>query len=416
MSQATKTASGLTRLNWIAFAPALGSRNFRLFWLAQLVSTIGTSLQVVAEGWLIYEITASSFWLGMVGLIGLLPVVPIALLGGLIIDRVPRRKLIVITQCGLFMQAALFGLLALTQEVQLWHVIVLYFVFGALLAIDHPARRAFLVDLVSRDDLANAVALNATLFNISNLVGFAIAGFLIAAIGAGGTMLLNAATYIVPIAALLAINISDVRQDTQQKPIGTALSEGILTLWKQPAILGVISLMAVVGGLAWPAFGLMPAFAAEVVNTNSIGLGLLLSAGALGSVIGTVVVARIGSYGRGRSIALSCLLLPVLITGFAYTNSMALAGLFLITIGIVLLVLQSLAITLVQINIADRVRGRVMSIYSMLHAGSDTMGNVFVGWAGVYLGLPLALNLGAGLAILFALGVILLLPAVRRLD
>ena len=177
------------------------------------MSTIGTSLQVIAEGYLIFKLTDSTFWLGAVGFISLLPVVPISLAGGVLIDRVPRRKLILATQIGLMLQALVFGLLAVSGRIELWHVLILYFVFGALLAIDHPARRAFLVDLVERDDLANAVALNATLFNVANLVGFALGGFLIAAVGVGGTMLINAATYLFPITAMLLINVPDVAQD-----------------------------------------------------------------------------------------------------------------------------------------------------------------------------------------------------------
>ncbi len=416
MANLADLKAALPGFNWATISPALRSRNFRLFWFGQTISTIGTSLQVVAEGWLIYHLTNSTFWLGMVGFIGLLPVVPISLLGGMLIDRVPRRKLIIATQAGLLAQAAIFASLALTGRLQLWHIIVLYFLFGSLLAIDHPARRAFLVDLVSRDDLANAVALNATIFNISSLIGYAAAGLLIATIGAGGTMLINAATYVFPIFALVAIRVADVGWDTQRAPLGAALSEGITTLWQRPTILGVISLMAVVGGLAWPVYGLMPAFVEEVVRTGSVGLGLLLAVGALGSIIGTVAVARLGGRRRGRSLVIASLLLPGLVVGFAVSSNIWLAGLFLVPLGITLLIVQSLAVTLVQIHILDRVRGRVMSLYSMLHAGSDTVGNVLVGSLAVYAGLPLALALGGLTALLFALALSLVIPSIYRLD
>jgi len=415
-AQALSLVLSPRRKGWAAIAPALQSRNFRLFWLGQIASTLGTSLQVVAEGWLIYNITQSTFWLGMVGLIGLLPVVPISLLGGVLIDRVSRRKLIMLTQAGLMAQAAVFALLALSGDIRLWHIIVLYFVFGSLLAIDHPARRAFLVDLVQRDELANAVALNATLFNVSSLAGFALSGVLIATLGAGGTMLVNAATYLFPIGALAAVRVADVGQDRQRPPIGAALSEGFITLWRQPVILGAIGLMAVVGGLAWPVYGMMPAFAQDVLQTDSIGLGLLMAAGALGSVAGTAVTAWLGGRQRGRALAVVSLLLPALVVGVALAPSMLVACLFLVALGLVLLVLQSLAITLVQIHVADRVRGRVMSLFSMLHAGSDTAGNVLIGGLALYLGLPLALSLGGAAAFLCALAVWLAMPAIRRLN
>lgn len=401
---------------WAALAPALRSRNFRLFWVAQVISTVGTSLQIVAEGWLVYNLTGSTFWLGAVGFIGLLPVLPVSFLGGVLIDRVPRRKLILATQSGLLLQAATFGLLALSGHIRLWHIIVLYFVFGSLLAIDHPARRAFLVELIDRDDLANAIALNATLFNVSSLVGYALSGLLIAAIGAGGAMLLNAATYLAPCYALAAIRVRDVGQDSERPSLGMALSEGLVTLWKQPALLATISLMAVVGGLAWPVYGMMPAFARDVVRTGSIGLGLLLAAGALGSVLGTVAVARLGALPRGRTLAVVCLLLPALVIGFAASTTLPVACLALVAFGLVLLLVETLTITMVQINVADRVRGRVMTIYSQVHAGSGTVGNLLIGGLAERLGLPLALTLAGAAALIYALGAQIALPGLRRVE
>lgn len=402
--------------NWSAVAPALRSRNFRLFWFGQSLSLLGTSLQVIAEGYLIYQLTQSTLWLGMVPFFALLPVVPISFLGGVLIDRVPRRKLIIATQIGLMAQAAIFAILTLTGRINQWHILVLYSVFGALLAIDHPARRAFLVDLVRRDELANAVALNATSFNVASLAGYALSGLLIATIGVGGTMLINATTYLFPVFALAAIRVPDIGQDTVRTPFKAALSEGIVTLWKQPSILATISLMAIVGGLAWPVFGMMPAFAEDVLKVGSVGLGLLMAAGALGSVLGTWAVAKLGVHRRGRSLAGASLLLPLLVMGFALTKNMLQACLLLVALGLVLLVLQSLTITLVQINIPDRVRGRVMSVYSLLHAGSDTGANMLIGGAAVFLTLPLALGLGGLTALIYALALAVAMPSARRLD
>ncbi len=416
MTDGTGYSSLLPATGWATLAPALRSRNFRLFWLAQIISTVGTSLQVVVEGWLIYQLTQSTFWLGMVGFIALVPVVPVSFLGGILIDRLPRRKLILVTQSGLMMQAAIFALLTLSGQIRLWHIIALYLVFGALLSIDHPARRAFLVDLVKHDELANAVALNASLFNVSSLVGYAASGLLIATIGAAGAMLLNAASYLFPISVLAIIRTPDIGRDTQPSLLGVALAEGILALWCQPTILGAMSLMAIVGGLAWPVYGLMPAFAADVLQTNSVGLGLLLAAGALGSVVGTVVTAKLAMWGRGRALAIVSLTLPTLIVGVALSDNMVLVCLFLVALGLALLVLQSLTITLVQIHVPDRVRGRVMSLYSQLHAGSDIASNMLIGGSAIYLGLPLALSLGGVAALVYALSLWLVMPTIRRLD
>ena len=418
----TQVAATSSFLRWATrLAPALRSRNFRLFWIGQTFSLVGTSLQVVAEGWLIYDLTGSTFWLGMAGLLGLLPVLPVSLLGGVLIDRVPRRKLILFTQCALLVQATVFGLLVISGQLVLWHIIVLYFCFGAILAIDHPARRAFLVELVEPAELANAVALNGAVFNLSSLIGYAAGGLLIATLGAGAAILLNAATFLAPIIALSLIRVADVGAEQKgahpaSATLMGAMTEGLLTLRRQPAVLGAISLMAVVGGLTWPLFGLLPAYAEQVVHTSAIGLGLLMAAGALGSVLGTVLVALLGARQRGRTLALVSFILPLLILAFGWTTQIIVAGLILVAAGAALLVLQSLAITIVQLQTPDRVRGRVMSLYSMLHAGADTMGNVAVGGAAAYLGLPWALCVGGVAAALYALGLRAVLPAVHKLD
>jgi MFS family permease len=406
---------------WAKVSPALRSRNFRLFWIGQLISIIGTSVQVVAEGWLVYNITNSTFWLGMVGLLGLLPVLPVSLVGGLLIDRVPRRKLILITQTGLMLQAGVFGLLAYSGQLALWHIITLYFVFGSLLAIDNPARRAFLVELVPAEDLANAVALNATVFNMSSLIGYTLAGFMLAAWGASVTMLFNAATYLAPITMLLLIRVGNTRAESitshsEQKSLQVALLEGGRELLRKPELLAIIALMAVVGGMANPVFGLMAAFSKEVLGVGTVGLGILMAAGALGSVIGTFAVAFLGHHRRGRTLAGVAVILPLTVVVFALVRTLWVSCVILVLIGIALLVVQSLSITLVQLHIADRVRGRVMSIYSLLQAGADTMGNVAVGTLAVWIGLPFALSIGAGLALVFAVGLPLLIPAIRRLD
>ncbi len=418
----------------ISMAPALRSRNFRLFWIGQAISLIGTSLQVVAEGWLIYQLTHSTFWLGMTSFLALLPVLPISLIGGILIDRMPRRKLIQITQWCLLVQSVIFGLLVVSGQLVLWHIIVLYFIFGAILAIDHPARRAFLVELVERDDLANAVALNAAVFNLSGLIGYGLGGLLIATAGAGFTMLLNSITYIAPIIMLTLIRVTDVAADQAPnhsvvnagndpqtialapRSFKTAMAEGLLTLWREPALLGAISLMAVVGGLTGPALGLLPAYADAVMHTSAIGLGLLMAAGALGSILGTVVLARWGARTRGHRLTIVSLCLPVLLFCFAFATNLILACVLLVALGAALLILQSLAITLVQLQIPDRVRGRVMTLYSIMHAGSETGGNVVVGWLALYLGLPLALCAGGAAAALYALGLRTALPAVDQLD
>ncbi|MFC2037063.1 MFS transporter [Chloroflexota bacterium] len=401
---------------WTALAPALRSRNFRLFWIGQSVSTMGTFLQVVAESWLIYQITGSTLWLGVLGVVGLLPVVPIAFLGGVLVDRMPRRKLIMVTQIGLLAQAAVFGLLVVTGQIGVWHIIILDFIMGALFAIDQPARQAFLVELVSADDLANAIALNSAVFQLSRVAGQAAAGILIATIGAGGTMLLNAATFLAPIIALSMIRVKDVSYDTAQESLRIALSEGVTTLYRRPALLGTISLMLTVGGLPLAISLMMPAFAEDVLGTGAMGLGLLLAAGAVGAVLSTLLVARVRVGRRGRAVLVSSLTLPLFLVAFAVSPSIPVACLVLLFVGLIHSVLHAMSTTLVQVNVPDRVRGRVMSLYGMLIIGVPKLTGVLIGGLALNLGLPLTIGLSSMLALFYALGLHILMPSVRNLD
>jgi MFS family permease len=418
MDNATDSHSSILQPSklWTLVAPSLRSRNFRLFWIGQVVSTMGTYLQIVAEGWLIYDMTSSTFLLGVLGFIGLLPVLPISFLGGLIIDRVPRRKLLMVTQTGLLLQATIFGLLVVTGYIQVWHIIFLDFLLGAFSAIDLPARQTFLMELVGKDDLASAIALSSVVGHVARVLGYAASGVLIATVGAGGAMLLNAATYLAPIVALSQIRVQDIVPQAVRAPLGAALSKGLQVFWKSPALLGTLGLMAVVGGLGSAIYGMMPAFAEDVLKASSIGLGLLLTSAGLGSVLGTAVVARVGKDRRGRTLMVASFVLPLLSIAFAFSRFMLVACFLLLVHGVVLLVLHAMANTLVQVNVPDQVRGRVMSIYFLLNAGGPKVGQTVIGGLAEFLGLPVVIALSGVFSILSALGVYFGLPSVRRLD
>jgi MFS family permease len=354
--------------------------------------------------------------LGLLGVIGLLPVVPVAFLGGLLADRVPRRRLVMATQFGLLAQAVVFGLLVASGRIEVWHIIVLDFVMGALFAIDQPARQAFLPELVGEKDLANAIALNSAAFQVARVVGQAAAGVLIAVIGAGGTMLINAATFLAPLIALALIRIVDVVPDTRQESLGAALSEGILALYRRPTLLGTISLMVTAGGLPLAISLMMPAYAEAVVQTGSVGLGLLLAASAVGAVLSTLLVARVQVGWRGRALTVSSLVLPLVMIAFAVARWMPVACLVLVFVGLIQSVLHAMSTTLVQVNVPDRVRGRVMSLYGMLIIGVPKLGGVLIGGLAESFGLPMTIVLFSALALLYAVGLSVLMPSVRHLD
>ncbi len=401
---------------WTKLSPALASRDFRLFWVSQIVSTTGTFFQLLAERWLIYEMTQSAFMLGVIGFIGLIPVIPISFLGGFIIDRVPRRKLLLITQSGLLLQAIVFATLVYSGQIRVWHIIFLDFVLGSLAAIDQPARQSFLTDLVGKKDLADAVALNSILFHFTRTLGFTTSGLIIASIGASGAIILNAFTYLAPIVALLLIQTEGIGSDKGKAPLKSALSEGLRVIWKSPPVLGVISLIAIAGGLSWPVYGLMPAFVEEVLQAGPIALGGLLGISGLGALLGIFVMSHQKHRKRGHQIMAAGLATPLLMLGFAASRTVVIAGVFSFVYGLSQLILQTMANTLIQINIPDYVRGRVMSVYTLLNAGMPAFAGIVVGAGANFIGLPMAFTISGAVALAYVVFVYVVIPSVRHLD
>jgi hypothetical protein len=195
-----------------------------------------------------------------------------------------------------------------------------------------------------------------------------------------------------------------------------AWTAGLAALWQRKDLLAVMAIMAATGGLAWPAFGMLPAFTEEVLGTGAISLGLLWASGAAGSIAGTVAAARTGQHGRGRTLTVAALTLPLMVLGLSRASALASACLLIGGIGLLLLIVQSLAVTLIQVNTADRIRGRVMAVYSQVHAGADTAANLSVGAVAARAGLPAALGLAGLLALGLVAGFSVLAPGVRRLD
>jgi sugar phosphate permease len=229
-------------------------------------------------------------------------------------------------------------------------------------------------------------------------------------------MLLNAATFLAPIIALTLIRVRDIGHDTERPSLGVALSEGITTLYQRPPLLGTISLMITVGGLPLTISLMMPAFAEDVVHTDATGLGLLLASTAAGAVLSTLIVTRFRVGQRGRAVMLSSLVLPLFMMSFAFSRSMLVACSILLTIGLIQSVLHAMSTTLVQVNVPSRVRGRVMSLYGMLIIGGPKLTGVLIGGLAESFGLPLTIGLSSAVGLVYALGLHLLMPSVRKLD
>ena len=420
---------------------ALRHRNYRLWFFGQGISLIGTWMQTMAQQVLVYRLTGSAAALGMVNFVAIVPLVPLALWGGSLSDRVSKRTIILITQTVMTLQALLLAVLTWTGTVQVWHVMVLAFVLGAANAVDMPARQAFTVDMVEgKEDLTNAIGLNSTMFNGARAIGPALAGVAVAATGEGTAFFLNALSFLAAIVSLLLMR--NLPHSSERPPqgakLGAHMTEGIRFVLQQQTILVLISLIAVSAFLSMPYNTLMPVFATVVLKDSAqpavsflcgganplmhcqapeaLPLGILLTATGLGAVVGALLVASLPDNARrGHMLTIGNLAFPLFLLAFAASPSFVLSTVTLFMVGISFVWQNALANTLLQLSTPDQVRGRVMSLYSLTFQGMMRVGGLQAGLAADRIGAPLAIGLGAAVSLAYGLFVALRFPKVRRM-
>jgi capsular exopolysaccharide synthesis family protein len=408
----TQPAGGF---RWPRTFRALRHRNFRLFWFGQVVSQIGTWMQIVAQGWLVYTLTESAFLLGLVNFVGLLPVIPISLLGGVISDRISRRNLIIGTEAVLMVQALIMATLTWLGLIQVWHIIILSFVLGAAAALEQPARLAFVADTAGKDDLTNAVALNASVYNSARIVGPAVAGLLVAWIGEAGCFFVNGVSYLAVIGALLAIRLPREAIRETGLNVGRSLVDGLNYVWDAQLIRDLMAIVAVSSFFTLPYITLLPVFAADVLNVGPEGLGLLLTTIGLGAIIGALGVANVHSGHRGRWLALGNVLGPVFLILFSISGSLPLSLALVFLVGASNAVRNTLANSMIQLSSLERYHGRVMSVYNLLFNGMSRFGALMIGGLAQVITVPWAVGLGAVVSVIWGLIVIWRMPSVVRL-
>lgn len=395
---------------------ALRHRDFRYLWLGLLASNTGTWMQMVAQGWLIYELTDSPLYLGLVGLARGGPIIIFSLFGGTLADRVDRRKLLYFTNLLATAFALLLAILTWTGRVEVWHVLLLAFLSASVLAFDQPTRQALVPTLVPREALFNAVALNSMTFNGAAIFGPALAGMLVPIIGVAGNFLINALSYGFVLLALWRMNIPAFIAPPRTKLLDD-LIEGFRYLRSQPLLLGLLGMTVAVSFFGRSYIGLMPVFARDVVDAGVEGLGVMMSAPGLGTVIGAFTLASLGSFRRkGALVIVSGISLGVILVAFAYSRSFYTSTMLLVLVGGLAILTSSTINTLLQLTVEDRLRGRVMSMYTLSMLGMHPLGQLPLGALAEVAGAPLAVSLGAlamGAAILIALWAV---PQIRRLE
>jgi MFS family permease len=379
---------------------ALRHRNFRLFFAGQLISLIGTWMQNVAQSWLVYRLTGSSALLGMVGFAGQIPVFLISPLGGLIADRHSRHRTVIVTQTAAMILAFIFSVLTLLGRIQVWHIFVLAALLGVVNAFDIPARQSFLVEMVGREDLINAIALNSSMFNGARIIGPAIAGILVAAIGEGWCFFANGASYIAVIIGLFMMTIPPPAVRIHQGSAVTHIIEGFRFVMQTGPIRALLLLLGLVSVTSMPYAVLMPIFADRIFHSGARGLGILMGFSGIGALIGALTLAaRREVKGLGRWVSVACGVFGVSLILFAFSGWFWLAAAMLIPVGFALMTQMGASNTLIQSMTPDRLRGRVMAVYSMMFMGMAPLGALFAGVVAEHLGAPFTVGVGGVVAV-----------------
>lgn len=383
--------------------PALAYRDFRIFWFGQVVSLTGTWIQSVAQQWLVLQLTGSAFKLGLVTTVQFTPILLLSLIGGAVVDRVSRRNLLLLTQVVSLLLALLLGVLVQTGTVQYWHVLVIAALLGTVNAFYTPARQAFVPQLVDRKTLLNAVALNSTIFNAARVIGPALGGLLIAAIGLAPDFYLNAASYVAVIVGLLMIGPRPVtQQEGKRDTLWQNMVEGWRYIVATPTVYVILALIGVASIFALNFTILLPLFARNILHVGSAGYGILMASWGLGSLSAALLLAFFSREDLARPfIYVGSTAFSILEIAFAFSHLYALSIALLVCIGFFVVLFTTTANTRVLSLTPTHLQGRVMSFYSLMFLGVTPFGSLFAGTVAERAGAPPAMLIGAAITLVF---------------
>jgi len=370
-------------------------------------------MQSVAQSWLVYKLTGSGLKLGAVGFASQIPVFMFAPLGGIAADRFNRRYIVIGTQIASMLLAFILAAITLTHRVQVWHVFVLAGLLGVVNAFDIPGRQSFLVDMVGRDDLMNAIALNSSMFNGARVIGPAIAGILVARIGEGWCFFSNAVSYIAVIIGLLLMRVHSPARVSTASPLENIM-EGFRFVNRTAPIRALLLLLGLVSLVGMPYVVLMPIFADKILHGGARGLGILMGATGIGALLGALTLAfREGVKGLGRWVAACCAGFGVSLIVFAISHNFWVSVILLLPVGYTMMLQMSSSNTLIQVMVPDELRGRVMAVYSMMFMGMAPIGALLGGILADRLGAQVTVGIGGTASVAGACWFWLQLPKIR---
>lgn len=394
------------KIPWNQMFVSLKHRNFRLFWVGQCISLIGTWMQNIAQSWLVLELTNSPLMLGTVNVIQFAPMMLLSLFAGTLIDRYPKQKMLIITQTAMMLLALILAIDISAHTVALWHVLVMAAILGIVNTLDMPTRQAFFVELVGKQDLRNAIVLNSTIFNFARIIGPSIAGLAIAHLGMNLCFFLNAASFLPVIIGIILIRLPIpelVPEKPQYQGVIEEIIAGLKYVQKSQALLVSFLLLAVINIFTLNFNVLIPVFAKNVFTGDAGTFGVLMTANGIGAFTGSLILAaRSGQKPQSRILALAAVAICIFELALVPVKSMFLALPILVIIGFFVISFSTTTNSIIQFQAPDHLRGRIMSVYTFVFMGLTPIGSFLSGWAAEHWGAPATLGLGA----LIGLGIV----------
>lgn len=362
---------------------SLNHSNFRYYWIGMCVSLIGTWMQNIAQPWLAYSLTNSPFLLSLIGTLQYTPIMLFSLFAGVFIDKHSKKKILICTQAASLCITLMLAILVVSGKIQYWHIVIMATLLGVVNTFDMPCRQSFIIELVGKEDLTNAIALNSMSFNLARIIGPSIAGLVMGFFGIASCFFVNAISYAAVLISLFFIKVKPlhVKSNSQKEThILNEVKEGLKYIYHNNVLFYSIIVMAIVGTFAPNYNVLVPIFARDILGSNEAGFGILMSFMGIGSFIGAMSMASLSNIGPKR---ITIYLVPLIVATFlcitGFTDKFVLTGLSLAMLGLFFIFFTSSANSTLQINSSNEYRGRVMSVYTLVFAGSTPIGNLYAG-------------------------------------
>jgi MFS family permease len=396
---------------------ALQHRNFRLYFGGQLVSNSGTWMQIIAQGWLVYQITQSDLTLGVVGFAAAIPSLLVMPWGGVVVDRVPKRALLMLTQTGAMLLAFTLAALTFSGAVREWHIVLLAAGLGFVNAFDAPARQAFVVEMVGREDLPNGIALNSLMFNGARVIGPAIGGLLLAVVGAAWCFTINGLSFLAVLVGLFAMSLAPHQKAPLNESIWRQLMKGVRYAAGQAELAGLLLL-----SLCFSVFGItystvLPAFVERMLKQGAAVYGWVTACTGIGAVVGALLIAHHrGANWRGRWLVAASIGFPVVLGVFSFTTYLPASLVLAFGLGLGFMTEFTMINTLLQTRVEDSLRGRVMGLYSLTFFGIAPFGNLAIGALSDRIGLSYAILLFAVISLVLSIAIVRRVPQIQHLP